>query len=159
MGSVRTRLKTFRSRFRVHAPLADVVAFHRHAASMAAITPPPVIVRIHEAPIELAEGSEMDFTLWLGPLPIRWRARIEAVDDHGFRDRQLVGPFRHWLHTHRFVPVGENTTEVRDTIELALADRWPKRLIGLGLWLSLPVLFAYRRWQTRRLLTLPPHRR
>lgn len=153
------RMKTFRSRFRVQASLAEVAAFHRRAAAMAAITPPPVIVRIHKAPIELDEGAEMDFTLWLGPLPIRWQARIEDADDHGFRDRQVGGPFRHWLHTHRFVPVGENATEVHDTIELELADRWPARLIGAGLWLSLPLLFAYRRWQTRRLLTRPVHRR
>ncbi|MCX7854016.1 MAG: hypothetical protein N2383_14710 [Caldilineales bacterium] len=152
-------MKTFRSRFRVEAPLADVVAFHRRAAGMAAITPPPVLVRIHEAPTELGEGSEMDFTLWLGPLPIRWRARIEEVNDHGFRDRQVAGPFRHWLHTHRFVPVGENATEVYDTIEFELADRWPARLIGAGLWLGLPFLFAYRRRQTRRLLSRAVQRR
>jgi len=145
-------MKTFQSRFRVCAPLRDVVAFHRRAASMAAITPPPVIVRIHEAPLELSEGAEMDFTLWLGPLPIRWRARIEAVNEHGFCDRQISGPFGYWLHTHRFVPVAANVTEVHDTIELEVAANGAARWIGVGMWLSLPLLFAYRRWRTRRLL-------
>jgi ligand-binding SRPBCC domain-containing protein len=145
-------MKTFQSRFRVCAPLHEVVAFHRRAASMAAITPPPVIVRIHEAPPELSEGAEMAFTLWLGPLPIRWRARIEAVDEHGFRDRQLSGPFGSWLHTHRFVPIAATVTEVHDTIELELAAHGPARWIGAGMGLSLPLLFAYRRWRTRQLL-------
>ncbi len=149
-------MKTFQSRFRVCAPRRDVVAFHRRAANMAAITPPPLIVRIHESPLELNEGAEMDFTLWLGPLPIRWRARIEAVDEHGFRDRQIVGPFGYWLHTHRFVSIAEAITEVQDTIELELAAKGPARLIGAGMWLGLPLLFAYRRWRTRQLLNKRP---
>ncbi|MEZ4584038.1 MAG: hypothetical protein R3A10_20780 [Caldilineaceae bacterium] len=60
---------------------------------MGAITPPPVIVRVHRAPELLGEGDEMDFTMWLGPLPIRWLARIEQVTPVTFVDRQLRGPF------------------------------------------------------------------
>jgi hypothetical protein len=32
---------------------------------MAAITPPPIIVKVHHAPPVLADGDEMDFTMWL----------------------------------------------------------------------------------------------
>ena len=64
-------------RFRVEAPLAAVAEFHSRSASMPAITPPPMIVRVHAAPAVLAEGDTMDFTLWAGPIPVRWVARIE----------------------------------------------------------------------------------
>ena len=36
-------------RFRVRASLARVAEFHSHAASMPAITPPPIIVQVHHA--------------------------------------------------------------------------------------------------------------
>ena len=144
-------------RFQVIAPLAAVAAFHQQAASMAAITPPPVLVVMHETPTNLAGGGEMEFTLWLGPLPIRWRARIEQVSPRGFVDRQLHGPFRAWQHRHTFVPLQEGRTEVLDEIEVELANAWLWRLLGLGMWLNMPILFAYRGWRTRRLLERQSH--
>ncbi len=98
-------------RFRVEAPSADVVEFHQRSASMAAITPPPIIVRIYEAPAVLGEGDEMAFTLWLGPLPMRWQsARIEQTGPSGFADRLIKGPFASWVHQHVFVETGSDAT-------------------------------------------------
>ncbi len=142
----------FHHRFRVHAPLAAVTAFHRQPASLAAITPPPVLVRIQSAPAELDEGDDMAFTLWLGPLPIRWLARIENVTANGFLDRQLSGPFRHWLHRHTFVTLNPAITEVYDTISAELRDEPQWRLLGQAMWYSLPILFTLRARKTRRLL-------
>lgn len=142
----------FHHRFRVYAPLAAVTAFHRQPASLAAITPPPVLVRIQSAPAELDEGDDMAFTLWLGPLPIRWLARIENVTANGFLDRQLSGPFRHWLHRHTFVTINPAITEVYDTISAELRDEPQWRLLGRAMWYSLPILFTLRARKTRRLL-------
>lgn len=142
----------FKHRFKVKAPLADVADFHSHSASMGAITPPPAVVRVHEAPGRLAEGDQMDFTLWLGPMPIHWQARIEDVTATGFVDRQLRGPFQSWTHRHTFKPIDEQITEVVDEIDFKL-DKHPVRgIVGLGMSLSLPLLFAYRGWKTRLLL-------
>jgi ligand-binding SRPBCC domain-containing protein len=100
----------------------------------------------------------MDFTMWLGPLPLNWLARIEDVSPNGFTDRQLRGPFREWIHRHTFAPVDETTTAVVDEIELELrAELW-WALVGLGMWLSLPLLFAYRGWKTRRLIQAQQNR-
>ena len=69
----------YQHRFRVNAPVQAVADFHSRLSAMAAITPPPILVQVHKAPEHLAEGDEMDFTLWLGPLPIHWVARFEDV--------------------------------------------------------------------------------
>lgn len=142
----------FQHRFQVQAPLAAVAAFHRQSASMGAITPPPVIVRVHQAPTILNNNDEMAFTLWLGPLPIHWVARIEEVTPTGFVDRQLSGPFRVWVHRHTFRAVTADVTEVIDEIEITLADQWLWKVVGWGMYLNLPILFAYRAWQTKRLV-------
>jgi ligand-binding SRPBCC domain-containing protein len=140
-------------RFEVDASLTAVAEFHAQSASMGVITPPPVVVRVHSAPALLDEGDEMDFTMWLGPLALRWLARIEDVGPTGFTDRQLRGPFQEWVHRHTFVPVDEDTTAVLDQIELKLRRHLVWGSVGLGMWLSLPLLFAYRGWKTRRLIT------
>ncbi len=139
-------------RFLVAAPLAAVAEFHRQSRSMAAITPPPMIVRVHEAPSQLGEGDEMAFTLWLGPLPMRWRARIEQVSSTGFVDRQISGPFAAWVHQHVFVELAPDRTEVIDMVSVQLSDKLLWRLAGLGMWTGMPLLFSYRAWKTRRLL-------
>ncbi len=142
----------YRHQFEVNAPLNKVAQFHRRSQSMADITPPPVKVQIHHAPAELADGDEMDFTLRLGPLPIRWAAQIKNVNPTGFTDRQLRGPFRHWAHRHTFEPVDDNTTTVVDEIEFSLKPHPCWGLVGLGMAISLPFLFFYRGWKTRQLL-------
>jgi ligand-binding SRPBCC domain-containing protein len=83
----------YRHRFTVAAPLARVVEFHRRAAGMSAITPPPIIVQLDNSRAVLGEDDAMGFTMWFGPLPVRWLAHIEKVSENGFTDRQLQGPF------------------------------------------------------------------
>jgi len=138
--------------FTVKAPLNAVAAFHRRSASMGAITPPPVIVRIHRAPPLLGEGDEMAFTMWLGPLPIHWVARIEQVTPISFVDRQVRGPFAEWVHHHTFVPLEDGTTQIVDHVQAVASAHGFWKLVGMGMWLNLPILFAFRAWKTRRLL-------
>jgi len=167
-------MKKYRHQFQVCAPLKAVTDFHARSDSMGAITPPPVIVRVHHAPSLLSEGDEMDFSLWFGPFSLRWVARIEdVVQAEGlisardslqtlseaeeivtasFADRQLCGPFDHWLHRHTFIALDETTTMVMDEIELKFRRHPLWGLVGLGMWLSLPLLFAYRAWKTRQFL-------
>lgn len=143
----------YQHRFTVKAPLADVAAFHSRSASMGAITPPPIVVRVHAAPAQLTEGDSMDFTLWLGPLPVRWVARIEQTSATRFVDRQMRGPFAQWEHHHTFVPVDAGQTEVIDQVTAHLHKNWFWKLVGASMWIGLPALFAYRAWKTRRLLS------
>jgi len=142
----------YQHRFRVRAPLEAVAHFHSRSASMAAITPPPIVVRVHRAPEIQHDGDEMDFTLWMGPLPVRWVAHIENVSPTGFTDHQLRGPFKQWTHRHSFVAIDGRTTDVLDevTIELRVHPLWGP--VGLGMWLTLPLLFAYRAWRTKRIV-------
>lgn len=138
--------------YRIKAPLERVAAFHRRSANMAAITPPPILIRMHAAPEELSEGDQMTFTLWLGPLAVGWQAYIKNVSPNGFEDHQIDGPFQKWIHYHRFNRLDEGLTEVIDEVHLRLDTKLPGLLIGLGMLLGMPALFAYRSWKTRRLI-------
>jgi len=138
--------------FRVLASLARVSEFHSYAASMAAITPPPIFIQMKHPPNTIIEEDEMKFTMWLGPFPIHWLAHIESVSDFGFTDRQLRGPFAEWSHRHIFAVVDERTTEVVDEITLNLRSDPFWWLVGKGMQIGFPLLFAYRACRTRRIL-------
>ena len=142
----------FVNSFQINVPLEQVAEFHSRSANMAAITPPPVIVRIHDAPERLNEGDQMSFTLWIGPFPVHWQARITDVSKNGFIDQQISGPFEKWEHHQRFKAIDENRSKVSDEVHITLSKQPLKYLIGLGMALSLPLLLTYRGWKTRRLL-------
>jgi ligand-binding SRPBCC domain-containing protein len=145
-------MKTFRHRFTVNSPLQKVSDFHRASKSMADITPFPVIVKIHQAPDLLEEGSVIDFTMWIGLLPVHWIAKIENIGENSFTDRQIHGPFTEWLHQHKFTEVAEGLTEVEDTVQASSKKHWVWWMIGSIMWLTLPLLFTYRAWKTNHLL-------
>jgi ligand-binding SRPBCC domain-containing protein len=142
----------YHHRFRVNAPLAEVISFHRQATNMGAITPPPIRVKIHQAPAELSSSDEMDFSLHLGPFQIRWLALIENMTEAGFTDRQLQGTFLTWNHRHSFNPIEASVTEVDDQVTAEVKRSLGEGFLGWVLWLGMPFLFAYRGWKTRSLL-------
>jgi ligand-binding SRPBCC domain-containing protein len=146
-------MRKFEHTFRVDAPLAEVAEFHSRSSSMPAITPPPMIVRIHAAPEALKSGDRMEFTLWAGPLPIHWIASIENVTKNGFTDRQAAGPFASWAHRHNYRRIGATTTEVYDHVEADIQKHPFWGPVGWLMWIGLPLLFRYRARRTRQLLT------
>jgi ligand-binding SRPBCC domain-containing protein len=145
-------MRQYSSCFRVQAPLGRVAEFHRDTKVLKHLTPPPLIVKFNELQ-PLAEGSVADFTIWIGPLPIRWVAIHSDVDPEiGFTDTQVAGAFEAWTHRHSFSALDGNSTEIRDEIK-ALPSRHPFwGLVSRFIWLNLPILFAYRAWRTRKAL-------
>lgn len=138
--------------FIVAAPLAAVRDFHRDTSALKRLTPPPTIVQLRS--IEpLAEGSVSEFTLWVGPLPLRWKAVHRDVSDRGFTDVQASGPAAKWEHTHSFVPLADGRTEIREHIEYEhKRGFWGIVTRVLFSWPSLYSMFGYRRWVTQRAL-------
>ena len=142
----------FQYKFLVNRPQRDVLEFHRHPSALEDITPPPIVMKLQDAPDPLTEGALMRFTTWLGPLPLRWESRIEDVNDMGFTDRQMSGPFLQWLHRHDFHPAGDHQTMVHDQIDIAIRPHLIWGPLGLAMSLGLPILFAFRARKTRQLL-------
>ncbi len=136
-------------RFEVQADLETVRRFHQSSDSFKALTPPPIITQLHAAPEAPEDGDRMDFTLWLGPIPVRWLAEFSDVGPQGFTDTQLRGPFKRWVHRHRFEPTSDGSTEIHDHIEAEIGFSLTAP-IAIGMWLGLPFLFAYRAWRTKK---------
>ena len=142
-------MPVFDYRFTVRASLEAVHEFHRDTSALNRLTPPPTIVQLQE--IEpLGEGSISRFTLWVGPLPLRWEAVHRGVSEHGFTDVQSQGPAKKWEHTHTFTPVTEGTTEIREHIEYEHKTRfWGIVTRLLFARPNLYLMFTYRKLATR----------
>ncbi|NCA10602.1 cyclase [bacterium] len=142
-------MPTFDYSFTVKAPLAAVQAFHGDTSALERLTPPPTIVQLHS--IEpLAEGSVSTFTLWVGPLPLRWTAVHHNVSPRGFTDVQASGPALRWEHTHTFTSLDAETTRIDEHIEFEHKPGfWGVVTRLLFSRPNLLLMFTYRKFATR----------
>ncbi|MCB8983944.1 MAG: hypothetical protein H6659_08975 [Ardenticatenaceae bacterium] len=152
-------MPTFTYMFTVNAPLTAVSRFHHDTQALKTLTPPPIFVQIHHAD-PLADGAVAEFTMWFGPLPVRWTAVHSHVSETGFTDTQVSGPLQSWQHTHTFTAVSPTTTRIHEHIDYSHDDGRRGLLSRLlfnpaGLYL----LFTARQLITRWHLELSPAQR
>lgn len=142
-------MPVFDFQFTVNAPLSAVQDFHRDTSALKRLTPPPTIVQLKELE-PLAEGSVSRFTLWVGPLPLHWKAVHRDVSEQGFTDVQAEGPAKKWEHTHTFVAISDEQTEIREHIEFEhKAGFWGVVTRLLFAKVNLYFMFTYRMVSTR----------
>jgi ligand-binding SRPBCC domain-containing protein len=143
-------MKVFKHEFKVNAPLVKVADFHSDSKALKLLTPPPLLVQFNSVePLE--DGSVADFTIWLGLIPVRWKAVHSEVDPlSGFIDAQMIGPFKIWEHRHTFLETGSESTIIKDEIRAEFSWHPYRRMLSWLMWVNLPFLFAYRAWRTRQ---------
>lgn len=142
--------KVFARQFVVRAEPQAVIDYHRNTQILKRLTPLPIIVQFQRVE-PVSEGSRALFTLWFGPIPVKWDARHHnLLPEAGFTDTQDSGPFKSWVHDHRFFRLSAEQTAVQDYIRFQYGERGFSWLISRFMGLTLPILFAYRRWRTKR---------
>jgi ligand-binding SRPBCC domain-containing protein len=88
------------------APLEKVFPFFSQAHNLQTLTPPWLNFEILTPDsIEMRVGTLIDYKLHIRGIPVRWQSEITAWDPpHRFVDEQRRGPYRQWIHEHRFEP-------------------------------------------------------
>jgi len=91
-------------------------------------------------------GTLLEYQLKLKGVPVHWITEICEWDPpHRFVDRQLKGPYRKWIHTHRF-DQKDGGTFVRDEVEYEIPGWIFEPLINrFFVGPDLKRIFAYRR--------------
>jgi ligand-binding SRPBCC domain-containing protein len=103
------------------ASAKDVFAFHERPDALERLIPPWERVRVVQPPASLAAGTHVVLRQWIGPFPVT----IESVHDACepgviFVDRMIRGPFRKWIHEHRFEHMSASHSWLVDDVDYSL---------------------------------------
>lgn len=139
-------LEVFSRKTELPVSAEEAFAWHERPGAFERLVPPWESVRVIRRDDGLQDGSRVVFVNSQGPAPLRWTAE-HADYQYGrqFRDVQVRGPFRHWVHTHRFIPQSDGTSVLEDHIEYAVPGGGLGRIMAGGLVRrKLAAAFAYR---------------
>ncbi|KAB1188270.1 MULTISPECIES: SRPBCC family protein [Haloferax] len=158
-------MPVYQRRTRVAAPLERVWEFHSDISGLEALTPEWMNLEIvavrgpdtDEAPEELVAGTEIEMSMQpfgVGPRQ-QWVSRIlgRNKDERTawFRDDMAGGPFREWVHTHRFVADGDETI-IDDRVEYELPFGPLGQLAGVFGGVGFEPMFRERHRRTKAAL-------
>lgn len=146
-------IHTLRTAFKLARPTEDIFAFFSEAANLERITPPELNFQVRlPRPAAIRTGSLIDYRLRLFGIPFDWRSEITTWNPpHEFVDRQISGPYRLWIHTHRFNEE-KGGTIIEDEVRYEL-PLWPAGEIAHPLVrLQLERIFRYREKKIREIL-------
>ena len=102
-------------------PLEEVFKFFSDAENLEKITPPLLCFKIvTPQPIDIKEGTLIDYRLKIRGIPVKWRTKIANWEPpHQFIDSQLWGPYRKWEHLHTFEETKDGTL-MKDQVDYSV---------------------------------------
>lgn len=139
-------MPVFRYRSRLSHPPDEVFRWHERPGAFERLSPPWVDVEVVEREGGIRDGGRVVLRVRKGPVDVRWELRHRDYEENRrFRDEQVDGPLKRWLHTHRFEPTDDGGTALVDEVEWdppmgAMADLFA----GSKVERELTRLFAFR---------------
>jgi len=147
----------------VDAPIDEVFAYYTNVRNLAKLVPESSNMRIVKAELPLRQGSRIRFAIRpMGvPFDITWDARVtEFEENRVFSDKQIRGPFDHWVHRHEFHTIEDGRTVIRDVIEAgALKGILGAMIETVVIRQMVHRAFDYRREVLRQLFNKPENSR
>ncbi|MBL8006129.1 MAG: SRPBCC family protein [Ignavibacteria bacterium] len=89
----------------------EIFDFFSNAENLNRITPPELGFKIlSRLPVQMKKGTVIDYKLRLNGIPFKWKTEITAWNPpFSFTDSQISGPYRMWVHEHKFEEINGRT--------------------------------------------------
>ncbi len=138
-------------------PIDGVFAFFSNTDNLGQITPSWVNFRVLKPdgvhPVPMQDGTLINYRISLHGVPMRWRSQITAWEPpNRFVDEQRKGPYRVWVHEHRFRPFGESGEATHMTDEVFYSHIGGRLVHELFVKRDLVKIFRYRQQRLAELL-------
>ncbi len=119
------RAHTFTSELLLPCPVEPLFAFFSDPTNLQKITPDWLgFSMTSPAPIQMTAGALIEYRLRIHGFPVKWQTEITAWEPpYRFVDEQRHGPYRFWVHEHRFRAHGKQTL-MTDLVRYAVPGGW-----------------------------------
>ena len=119
------KLFTFKSELWLPQKREDIFTFFADAGNLEALTPPWLNFEIlTPRPIAMRTGALIEYRLKIKGVPVSWQTEItQWQPPFRFTDRQNRGPYRQWVHEHRFESK-DGGTLCLDEVKYAVPGGW-----------------------------------
>lgn len=106
----------FYSEIWIPQPRAEIFPFFENAVNLEILTPGWLNFQIlTPRPIQMTQGALIDYQIKLHRIPFKWKTEISVWEPPlRFVDLQLKGPYRTWIHEHRFLEKEGGTLVIDD---------------------------------------------
>lgn len=135
----------------IGAPVQALYEYHRRPGALQRLLPPWQDVRVMRSDDSLEPGAEVLLRMGAGPFHVNWLARhTDLAPGERFVDEQVSGPFRRWVHTHRFERAADASAVLEDDVEFRLPLGSFSESFATGLAeRELDRMFRFRHHRTR----------
>lgn len=133
---------SFTTSIRLPHPVEEIFSFFADATNLELLTPESLLFKIlTPLPIVMKPGLLIDYRLSLYGIPFKWQSKISIWEPpFRFTDEQTRGPYRSWIHEHKFERMN-GTTLVSDKVDYTLKR---PAIIRRFVESDLKKIFAYR---------------
>ncbi|MFC1584130.1 SRPBCC family protein [Fibrobacterota bacterium] len=95
----------------------EIFQFITKPANIISVSPTMPSLHFHSPKLMLGKGQIINFDLSYGLFKLSWTSKISRFEPYTFFEDSLVeGPFKKWIHRHRFEAHGRKTI-IQDEIE------------------------------------------
>ena len=145
---------TFTSSLMLDLPRDEVFPFFSDAENLERITPPKLNFHIiTPTPIDIKKGTTIDYKLSMHGFPMNWSSEITLWDPpFEFEDTQLSGPYKQWIHRHRFTEPEPGKTFMVDEVRYRLPLEPLGDLAQFLINIQLKYIFEHRNKTVTRIL-------
>lgn len=121
-------------------------AWHENAGALIRLIPPWEKVRVVSPFQGMHDGVKVKFEVKQGPVTLKWLAEhFDYKKNEQFCDRSLSGPFKSFVHHHKFSPRSEGRSFLSDQIEYSIpVTPLSDPVMGGFVERKLKSMFAYR---------------
>ena len=147
-------MPTFRTECILHASPEVLFEFHTNPANLTKVMPPTTRVVELRADGRAVEGGIIELGMReLGILPMHWKCRWKRVNPpHLLVDEMIEGPFKTFVHHHRFEVMDKMRTRMVDEIHYVFRGGWLGHLFAITiLRIYLTMMFAWRKMKMRQM--------
>ncbi|MGA8107649.1 MAG: SRPBCC family protein [Nitrososphaeraceae archaeon] len=133
----------------MNTPIDQVWEFYTHIEHLSIITPKEVNLKVlNSTDKKFSQGTQFWIQGKILLYTSKWHSIIRSITPYEYVDEMLSGPFKKWVHVHKFHDIELNQTEVVDEVEFELPYGILGRMLDGFAIDKLKKVFSHRRKTT-----------